>query len=630
MFNRSVLSITFALWLALISLVSAQLEQITQGYTQVCSGMYNRQDWTGNKDPFIAVSLQAFDGHKLNLKNINDTKQYEDGIILSVVLFEYKDIDYLGADLAPKTDTDDQYYYYDQKKYICDDNAIDLGLCTEKSKNKFIISKDAKNNSNSAILTFNLNKFGMYNTSYEIKNTGYYCVASYTPDSVNYGVLVNFSNSFGNLNAAEIPKLPLYGFLSLIYLVAFVYYCYNFYKYRKSITNIQKNLVFFTAFLIVENILIWFYYELKNNHTPYYLKLIENYNYWTLNKSIFIKFYLVFISVLNAFKVTFSFYLLLLIALGMGVVYPNLDKKLLLKCKIFAAVHFILTVSYIIANYLSNPEDVSLWILLPMIPLAITFSIFYYLILNALNKTTAYLKAQKQTIKLQIYKKLFVTIFASLLILLLGLVVSSFVFIGMSTTELIEQHWKSRFLIIDFWPSLVYLIIYIVILFIWRPTQYSYLLIVSTQVSNVEDDGNNFEYDQNNEFELNNLGNEFDINDDSDNDSFVGNFVNKNKQDKKKSELSKEDPENGYQNVGSSNNNSNDLFLSDDENNNKPSSSKNKKVSDNPFELADGDDDDDDNVFSDSHKIKNSYDDDRTFSRSEDDFNAKSKLNKDK
>lgn len=585
----------------------AQLETITDTKTQICSGMYNKKDWAGKVQPYISVNLLSYDNKKLNFKN---PKDQPNDIDLSVVIFEYQDIDYLGATYK----YDDDSAIASGKKYICDDAAVTNKLCDKSDLGKFIVTTDAKNDSNSELLTFNLDKFGRYNTTYSLKNTGYYCVSTYSPDHKEYKVIVNFRNAYGNLNAAEIPKLPLYGGLTILYLVTFFYYFYNYYKFRNNVTNLQKNLNFFTIFLIVETILVWFYFELENNQNPYKTVTIDNVKYWKLNSNAFVKFYMVFISILNSAKLTFSFYLLLLISLGMGVVYPNLPKKTLLKCKIFAVIHFLVSIGYVITNYVTNPENPSIWILFSLIPLSITLTIFYYLILTALTQTTQYLKAQKQTIKLNIYRKLFFTIFVSLCILFLGLVASSFVYIGMSTTELIEQHWKSRFLVLDFWPSLVYFGVYTAILFIWRPTYNSYLLIVSSQVGTDENDE---ELNQHNEFELNNLGNEFNIHDEDDNDSFVGHFVNEDNEQSDKENKKQKDGKQDNKKSDSKEEGSSSATLGrnvDEESkieNNKASTSGNGA---NPFKVDDSDDSDDednnnkktDDPFSDNNKLLNS------------------------
>lgn len=515
--NRCVLFLAVAACL-FVSGVSAQLEKINQDNRQLCSGMYSKKDWSGSIQPYIVVNLNSWNKQKYDFKDSEKNEIPSDTPIdLSVVIFEYVDSDNIGVSTLPDQNSDaDMNDFF--TKYICDDIAIKNGFCTSDDFGKFIIKNTTE--TTLEILTFRITDFGSRNdTVYYLKNTGYYCVSTYSSQSVLYELDVNFRNSYGNLNASEIPKLPLYGGLTILYLVVFFYYFYNYYKYRNNVSNLQKNLNFFTIFLIVENILIWFYYELRNNFNPINVIIDSsdlNISHWKLSKAIFIKFYTVLISILDSARLTFSFYLLLLISLGMGIVYPNLDKKLLFKCKCFACVHFCFCILYVLTTYLTNPENPSLFLLLALVPLAISLTVFYYLILHALTNTTNYLKAQKQTIKLNIYKKLFMTLFISMVVLFIGLVLSSFVFIGMSTTELIEQHWKSRFLAMDFWPTWVYFCVYAVVLFIWRPTSTSYLLIISQQVNTDES-----------EFELNNLGNEFTAganDDDDDNDSFVGHF----------------------------------------------------------------------------------------------------------
>ncbi|CDR36586.1 CYFA0S01e02762g1_1 [Cyberlindnera fabianii] len=419
--------------------------------------MYDRAAFGGNVNPYISTSLETYKGDG-------------GGFDMAVMIFEYQDFDLLGKKLSDGN-----------TKYICDKEAIDLGLCGETHEGMFLSNTgDGKNKSE--ILSYKLSEVGDGGIKYMVKHTGYYCAVVYDEYEANFDVTVNFRNSFGNLAAAEFPKLALYAALAIAYALAFFYYGFSFYRHRNSILPLQKYISAFFIFLILESVMVWGYYDLTNRKG-------------TADAGV--KVYMVFVSIMQSIKFTFSFFLLLVIALGYGIVYPKLDRKLMLKCRIFAGVHLFFCLLYIITNYLAAPgaADEGSWVGLLSLPVVITTGIFYVTTLKSLGATTALLASQKQQIKLDMYRKLFRIIFVSLLVLILGIIVSSFIFIGMSTTELIEQHWKSRFFFLDFWPSLVYFVIFNLIAFLWRPTEYSYMLAASSQLPTDPENAADFELD---------------------------------------------------------------------------------------------------------------------------------------
>lgn len=56
-----------------------------------------------------------------------------------------------------------------------------------------------------------------------MRKTGFYCVSTYAFDGVDYKAVVTFRNSYGELPAAQIAKLPFYGALTIVYAVVGVY-----------------------------------------------------------------------------------------------------------------------------------------------------------------------------------------------------------------------------------------------------------------------------------------------------------------------------------------------------------------------------------------------------------------------
>ena len=92
------------------------------------------------------------------------------------------------------------------------------------------------------------------------------------------------------------------------------------------------------GFLTFDTLVVWSYYDLVNRiKSP---------------SGAFARFYMVFLSILNAAKITFSFFLLLCIALGYGVVKLKLDKKVMFGCKILAACNFVASFIYLFSTIL--------------------------------------------------------------------------------------------------------------------------------------------------------------------------------------------------------------------------------------------------------------------------------------
>lgn len=59
--------------------------------------------------------------------------------------------------------------------------------------------------------------------NYPVKRTGYYCVGTYGFSAEDYRAVVEFRNAYGELQAAQIAKLPFYGGLTIVYAVMSMY-----------------------------------------------------------------------------------------------------------------------------------------------------------------------------------------------------------------------------------------------------------------------------------------------------------------------------------------------------------------------------------------------------------------------
>ncbi|GAV54498.1 hypothetical protein ZYGR_0AM00360 [Zygosaccharomyces rouxii] len=472
-FRMSVLRI-LAVFGLLLNICAANKVTMDRNDYQVCSGMYSKQDHGGKVDPFITFNMK---------KLING----DPGVV--VAIFDFQDYQHLGVDLGDGT------YHY-----ICDDYAIKEGYCKDDQKDQFIVQDkayDPYTGTNrtlaNKVMSFSQNELGLHQAKYPVTKTGYYCVLGFPrSESTKFQAVINFRNAYGHLAASEINKLPLYGLLAIGYVVAMALYSFAFWRHKHELLPLQKYLLAFFVFLTAEAIFVWAYYNIQNEK----------------GDSAGIKVYMVFLSILTAGKITFSFFLLLLIALGYGIVYPKLNKTLMRRCQLFAILNFALSVAFLIQSYLEDPESTSLMILITLIPISITMFVFYFMILKSMTNTVHYLRDQRQVVKLGMYKKLMTIIYASLLIVLAGLVISSIVFLGMNTIDMIEQHWRTRFFFTDFWPTLVYFGVFVIFAFIWRPTDTSYMLACSQQLPT--DPENVADFDLDDLQSMGELDNEFD------------------------------------------------------------------------------------------------------------------------
>ncbi|KAH3660021.1 hypothetical protein OGAPHI_007226 [Ogataea philodendri] len=475
----------------------AEKVELTANAAEYCTGMYSRQDWGGPVDPFIKVDVKKFS------KNPDDTHP------LSLVVFEYRDMDYLGT-------TDN---VTGVTNYICTDKFVREDVCPKSELNQFIVSSN--NSGNSLIKTAVLTELGTNDFSYHVANTGYYCLAVYDPQysssEGSFSVIVNFHNAFGNLPASEIPKLPLYGLLAVVYAVCLSVYLFQVFKHRSELLLLQKYLAGFFVFLTVENILVWSLYDVENNNKTF---PIPN----------GIKFYISFISMLNAFRVSFSLFLLLIISLGYGVVYPKLQRKTMNKCKLLAAAHFLVSTVFIWFSYYSSQVqpsgsttntskatttiEANSWVILIItLPLAVLLVVFYFLILTSLQKTVKLLAEKKQIVKLKMYKNLFKLIFGSMLLMVFALIINVVLVFNDSLTESIERLWKFSDVLTDFWPACIYFIVFIGLAIIWRPTDSSYLLAASSQIPTADNGDADPEEPQEIYNNLDQYGNEFEFDD---------------------------------------------------------------------------------------------------------------------
>jgi hypothetical protein len=196
---------------------------------------------------------------------------------------------------------------------------------------------------------------------------------------------------------------------------------------------------------------------------------------------------LVVVAVLNAARNSFSFFLLLIVCMGYGVVKHTLGRSMIY-VRWLAIAHFVFGIIYAVTSLLVTPDNAGPFVLLIVLPLAGTLTAFYVWTLNSLNLTLKDLRERKQHVKETMYKKLWWCILISILVIFAFFFFNSFSFASARDPGYVPFHWKSRWFILDGWLNLVYFADVAWVAYVWRPTANNRRFAMSDEIAQ-EDDG---------------------------------------------------------------------------------------------------------------------------------------------
>lgn len=301
---------------------------------------------------------------------------------------------------------------------------------------------------------------------FQVKNTGYYCVATEPASGdTDYRAVVEFRNAYGELAASQIAKLPFYGGMTLAYAVMGIFWGFLYVQNRSDILPVQNYITAIIIFLVVEMLLTWGYYDYENVH----------------GSKIGTKAFMVVVSVINAGRNSFSFFLLLIVCMGYGVVKPSLGKTMWY-VRILAAAHFVFGVIYTVASMNIHPEEAGALVLLVILPLSSTLTAFYIWTLNSLNLTMKDLVERKQHVKAGMYRKLWWCILTTIIVIFGFFFFNSFTFVSVGNDDFAPKNWQTRWFILDGWLNIVYFADVAFIAYLWRPTPNNRRFAMSDEV----------------------------------------------------------------------------------------------------------------------------------------------------
>ena len=196
---------------------------------------------------------------------------------------------------------------------------------------------------------------------------------------------------------------------------------------------------------------------------------------------------LIVVAVLNAARNSFSFFLLLIVCMGYGVVKPTLGRTMIY-VRWLAIAHFVFGIAYAVTSLVVNPDTAGPFVLLIVLPLAATLTAFYVWTLNSLNLTLKDLRERKQHVKESMYRKLWWCILVSILVIFAFFFFNSFSFASARDPDYVPFHWKTRWFVLDGWLNIVYFADVAFIAYVWRPTANNRRFAMSDEIAQ-EDDG---------------------------------------------------------------------------------------------------------------------------------------------
>ncbi|KAI9596866.1 lung seven transmembrane receptor-domain-containing protein [Syncephalis fuscata] len=421
---------SFGCWLGLLTLANSNVMAFHQhlggstGTTMLCQGMYAKGDVAGSRDSYVHVQFPE--------KPANNAD-------ISIVIYDWRDEAALGV--FPKNDTKRP------KTYICDDEAIDFKICNETQRGQFLSTPIA--GEMPMIYTESVhvrtNQSEPYDIRYNITRTGWYCVNTVSLE--NFDAHVFWESPFGKAPPSEYPKLIFYGVFSLTYLIMFIAWATKSYYNWSDILPVQNYIGGVMFFLTVE--------------------MAMHYGFWEDYNS-------------RGEPCNLSFFLLLIVSLGYGVVRPSLGGAMF-RCKLLTYVHFVCGALYASGTMLTTPETAGLLVIVFVLPLSITMTIFYFwisflrddetsYILNGLTATTQLLETRKQHVKLAMYTRLWRILIFSVILLGLFFVVNTASVTHQNDPDWVARRWHYQWFILDGWLNTEYFVVFTLIAFFWRPT----------------------------------------------------------------------------------------------------------------------------------------------------------------
>ncbi|KAL8224753.1 hypothetical protein R6Q57_017310 [Mikania cordata] len=380
---------------------------------------------------------------------IQNDMQSKTGLI-EAIIFEVKDTERIGGNFLKNS-----------SNVLCCNPK--LSADTSCTVGEVIIKKDENNPEwPKRIRTFfegNKQEARMTPQLVEINKTGMYYLYFMYCDPQLKGTTITgktvWRNLDGYLPGKMVPLMAFYGFMSLAYLILGLGWFLRFVQFWKDIMQLHYHISAVIALGMCE--MAFWYFD--------YLNLSV-----TGIRPVSITIWAVTIS---AIKKTLARLLLLVVAMGYGVVRPTLG-GVTSKVLILGFMYFVASELLELVDHLGTIDDFTgrtkLYLVLPVVFLDAWFILWMF---SSLSKTLEKLQMRRSIAKLEVYRK-----FTNALALF---VLISIAWIGyelyFNATDPISDLWRIYWIIPAFWSLLAFSLL-VVICILWapsrNPTRYAY------------------------------------------------------------------------------------------------------------------------------------------------------------
>ncbi|OMH82856.1 hypothetical protein AX774_g3651 [Zancudomyces culisetae] len=286
--------------------------------------------------------------------------------------------------------------------------------------------------------------------TYQVNATGYYCV-----DTLGSGEFIgraDWISGYGSLPASEYIKIGFYQAMAVIYAVILIAWIWMSVKVRKDLLPLQSYIGSLIGVMLVNMLLSAYYWRGYNA-------------YGSASQALAI-----LMVVFSAARNSLAFFLLLVVCLGYGIVRPTLGSTMN-QCLILLGLHFIAGCVYGLVNTDRDDSEIDDDSLFVVLPIMIFTMIFYVWSMHSVVATTRILETRRQSYKLSMYNKMWNLLFYSIIALFAFFAVNIANVAMMGDTNWTEKSWRFRWMLFDGWLNIHFLVVFCIFLWMWRPTE---------------------------------------------------------------------------------------------------------------------------------------------------------------
>jgi hypothetical protein len=306
-----------------------------------------------------------------------------------------------------------------------------------------------------------------------IERTGIYMLVISNCGSMKSAVVngtVTVKHAYGFLPGSEYPKMPFFGWLILVYAGLAITWIMLSVRWWDQLFKIQRCILVVLLLGCGESF-VWsaFLHKMNFEGRP------------TTPSTIIFVIALLF----TVLKSTLSYMLVLSACLGWGVTKPSLDGWTLCKVGSLCVLHVGFSFAREVVLAFSHSYSVSQTLMMTVfVPVTVLNILIFCWIFTAITRLMEKLKETNQTEKLQLFTMLFAVLIAAIGVATLSLLAEVY-----NLSRPPQAVWKHQWIITDAVSHLLFLLVLVAMMWLWRPRSESQRYAFSEQLANVDMDG---------------------------------------------------------------------------------------------------------------------------------------------